>query len=105
MLKSLATILKKKPSETTPPPTAPVPPPPAAPAPPPEEHPVLRDEHIPIYQSLAMSDEMREALFPTNPRMVSAIFERPASSTPPPQAAPAANGQALARETGMFPIV
>ena len=38
----------------------------------------LRDESAPIYESLAMTDELREALFPTTPQMVSAIFDRPA---------------------------
>ncbi len=36
---------------------------------------VTGDEAL-IYGSLAMTDEMREALFPTTPRMVSTIFER-----------------------------
>lgn len=34
-------------------------------------------EESAIYESLAMTEELREALFPTTPRMVSAIFERP----------------------------
>ncbi len=36
------------------------------------------DEIAPIYESLAMTDELREALFPKTPQMVSAIFDRPA---------------------------
>ncbi|MGA3169440.1 MAG: hypothetical protein ABSE62_00350 [Chthoniobacteraceae bacterium] len=56
-----------------------------------------RTEESPIYESLAMTEELREALFPTTPRMVSAIFDRslthssvgppfspPAPSAPPP---------------------
>jgi hypothetical protein len=91
MFKSLASLLQKKPAE---------PPPAPAPAPEPRDMP-RRDEDTPIYQSIALTEEMREALFPTTPRMVSAIFERPASSSsePPPPAPP------LAREISLFPIV
>jgi len=56
-----------------------------------------RNEEAPIFESLAMTDELRDALFPTTPRMVSAIFDRsvtqrtvgapyspPVPSAPPP---------------------
>jgi hypothetical protein len=62
-------------------------------------------EDAPIYQSLALTGEMREALFPTTPRMVSAIFDRPASSSADPTPPPPASAPPLARETGLFPIV
>jgi hypothetical protein len=68
------------------------------------------EEEAPIYMELAMTDEMREALFPTTPRMVSAIFERPAAAKgpklplPPPETDPLFQ-RPMARETGQFPIV
>jgi hypothetical protein len=63
---------------------------------------LLEDGSDQVYQSLAMTEELREALFPTAPRMVSAIFERPAPA-PPASHAPAATP--LAKETGQFPII
>jgi hypothetical protein len=54
------------------------------------------DEVTPIFESLAMTEELREALFPTQPRMVSAIFDRPSPMSrtpayvPPPARTPAA---------------
>jgi hypothetical protein len=54
------------------------------------------DEVTPIFESLAMTEELREALFPTQSRMVSAIFDRPSPMTrnpayvPPPARTPAA---------------
>lgn len=38
-------------------------------------------EQAPIYQALALSDEMREAIFPTTPRMVSVLFRVAAPKT------------------------
>jgi len=84
MLKSLASLLWKKPEET--------PPAKAAPRRAPR---VVADEHTPIYQSLAMTEELREALFPKTPRMMSAIFDRPLTPLTRPlaaQAPPAASG-------------
>ena len=53
----------------------------------------ISDENTPIYESLAMTPELREALFPTSPQMVSAIFKhppppltRPPATPPPPPA-------------------
>jgi hypothetical protein len=41
------------------------------------------------FESLAMTDELREALFPKTTQMVSAIFERtPADFNSPPPSAP-----------------
>jgi hypothetical protein len=42
-------------------------------------HGAVKDENTPIYQSLAMTEELRDALFPKSPQMVSAIFERKAA--------------------------
>jgi len=54
-----------------------------------------KGEHAPIYESLAMTEELREALFPTTPKMVSAIFERAAPfRSQPPAAAPSAPPEA-----------
>jgi len=36
------------------------------------------DEDIQAFESLAMTEELREALFPKTTQMVSAIFDRPA---------------------------
>jgi len=70
MFKSFASLLRRKPVEE------PAPVDPAA------------DEQAPIYKELAMTDELREALFPKSPKMVSAIFDRSMDSlnrpTPPP---------------------
>jgi hypothetical protein len=98
MLKSLANMLNRKPEPQPAPPARQV----APLAPPVETPPAVRDEHTAIYQSLAMTEDIREALFPTSPRMVSAIFERPPASATP---APAPPSQAMAREAALFPIV
>ena len=78
MLNSLANLLRMRPSEEI----APAPPPaiPARPV-------ALKKEEGPVFKSLAMSDEIREALFPTTPQMVSVVFDRPVSK---PAALPAA---------------
>ena len=52
----------------------------------------------PIYESLAMTDELREALFPITPQMVSAIFDRPAPLNRPQAPSPA-------RSEAGFPII
>ncbi len=97
MFKSLANILMPKAAEP-----APV----TAPAKVEHEIPeVIKDDNAPIYQSLAMTEEMREALFPTNPRMVSAIFERPTASSSPAPASPQAAVRPQAGDEGFFPIV
>jgi hypothetical protein len=46
--------------------------------------------HAEVFESLAMTDELREALFPKTTQMVSAIFDRPASdrNSPPPSDPP-----------------
>ena len=36
------------------------------------------DDTTTIFESLAMTDELREALFPKSAQMISAIFDRPA---------------------------
>jgi len=70
MFKSFASLLRRKSTEE------------------PEPAAAAADEHEPIYKELAMTDELREALFPTSPKMVSAIFDRSVGSlsgpTPPP---------------------
>ena len=98
MLKSLASMLMKKPAD-------PAPQTPAAPAPSHDAPKLVKDENTPIYQSLAMTEEMREALFPTTPQMVSAIFERRQAQNP--TAAPAATlaVQSARSEDGASPIV
>jgi hypothetical protein len=66
----------------------------------------LHEDDAPIYESLAMTEELRDALFPKTPRMVSAIFDRPPplgrqpAATPeqPPGERPAGGGPA-------FPII
>ena len=96
MLKALATLLRKTPVEPTPE-VRPAPRPRPRPAPAP-------DENAPIYRALAMTEELRDALFPKTPQMMSAIFERPlpplnrppAAPPPPPPAGP---------DDGFFPIV
>jgi hypothetical protein len=69
MFKSLANVLKGKREKLPPEPDAPF----VA---------AVMDENVPIYQQLAMTDELREALFPTTTRMVSTIFERPTNTEP-----------------------
>jgi len=44
--------------------------------------PSARSDEMPIYESLAMTEELREALFPTTPQMVSTIFDRMATQKP-----------------------
>lgn len=61
MLKRLANLLKRKPA----PGPAPVADDPA-------------DDIAPIFEGLAMTEELRDALFPKTPQMISAIFDRPA---------------------------
>jgi len=39
---------------------------------------VVADETTPIFEGLAMTEELRDALFPKTPQMISAIFDRPA---------------------------
>jgi hypothetical protein len=92
MLKSLARLLRKKPDAPAPQPSAGLGDPPDA-------------EDASIYQSLALTDEMREALFPTTPRMVSAIFDRTAPPPIQPAPAPPATPMSPARESGLFPII
>ena len=87
MFKSLANMLWRKPSDT----------PPDKPAAPAEG--VIADEQTPIYKELAMTEELREALFPKTPQMVSAIFDRHATPVNrSPSAPPASDG-------GSFPII
>ena len=45
------------------------------------------DETAAIFESLAMTDELREALFPKSSQMISAVFDRPA-----PLSRPASSG-------------
>ena len=42
--------------------------------------------HAEVFESLAMTDELREALFPKTTQMVSAIFDRPPPLTRRPEA-------------------
>ena len=64
--------------------------------------PGVADDTTSIYKELAMTEELREALFPKTPQMVSAIFDRPLPpltrppETPPPPAA---------SDEGSFPII
>jgi hypothetical protein len=81
MFKSLANILSKKQEAAAPSPYSSTPQPPAPK--PAADGPEVQDEHAPIYQSLAMTDEMKDALFPTTPRMISTIFERPVTALAP----------------------
>ena len=48
------------------------------------------EDDVEAFESLAMTDELREALFPKTTQMVSAIFDRPASdrNSPPPSDPP-----------------
>jgi len=59
-------------------------------------------ESAPVFEGLAMTEELREALFPKTPQMVSAIFDRPAPLTRAPLSAampsPASGGRG-------FPII
>jgi hypothetical protein len=67
---------------------------PKSPATDPDDAAIQRDE-APIYGSLAMTEELREALFPTTPKMVSTIFDR--SATQKPESAPASAPQPYSR--------
>ena len=93
MLKLLARVLKRLFGGTSPQATS--------------SAPVQDEETAPIFESLAMTEELQEALFPKTPQMVSAIFDRPApldrgkgSSQGPVQAAQAPMGRGRA-----FPII
>ena len=44
------------------------------------------EDDVEAFESLAMTDELREALFPKTTQMVSAIFDRPAPLTRRPEA-------------------
>jgi hypothetical protein len=44
----------------------------------PASAPAAADDTAAIFESLAMTDELREALFPKSSQMISAIFDRPA---------------------------
>ena len=83
MFKSLANMLRRKPAEKTAPGGGAV---------------AAADEHAHIYQELAMTEELRDALFPKHTQMVSAIFERPLTplgrppSAPPPPASASDGG-------------
>jgi hypothetical protein len=61
------------------------------------------DETAPIFESLVMTEELREALFPTQPRMVSAIFDRPSPMTRPAYVPPPARTPATGERP--FPIL
>jgi hypothetical protein len=61
----------------------------------------LADDAAPIFEGLTMTPELREALFPTTPRMISAIFDRPAPLDRP--SLPSAPAQASA--SGDFPLI
>lgn len=86
MLKSLATILRnavsgpvrKKPVGVDP----------------------VEDDTGPIFEGLAMTDELREALFPKQTQMVSAIFDRAA-----PLDRPVAQTPVRSEATREFPII
>jgi len=62
----------------------------------------FRDESTPIFESLAMTDELRDALFPKTPRMVSAIFDRPAPLVRPTQSP---SGPSQSSGGNAFPII
>lgn len=85
MLKFLASMLKRKP---------------AAPGSPGIGD-GLADDAAPIFEGLAMTAELREALFPTTPRMISAIFDRPAPLDRPS----AISAPAQSSSSGDFPII
>jgi len=63
--------------------------------------PVVADDTAPIYKELAMTEELREALFPKTPQMVSAIFDRPPPLKRPPETPP----PPAASDEGSFPII
>jgi hypothetical protein len=68
--------------------------------------PSVCDETAPIFESLAMTEELRDALFPKSPQMVSAIFDRPAPlgrrAAPTPSAA---SSHSPAKGGTPFPII
>lgn len=80
MLKRLATFLKRKP----------------APSPALKADEDSADDIAPIFEGLAMTEELRDALFPKTPQMISAVFDRPAPlqrpSAAPMHSAPASSG-------------
>jgi hypothetical protein len=84
MLKSLATLLRRKPG------------PPAS-----GKAPAVVDDTTQIFETLAMTDELRDALFPKSSQMISAIFDRPAplgrgpASGPAPSHTPSSSGFSL----------
>jgi len=80
MLKRLATLFKRKP------------------VPVPDDS---ADDIAPIFEGLAMTEELRDALFPKTPQMISAIFDRPA----PLQRPSAAPAPSMPYRTGDFPII
>ena len=85
MLKHLANLLKRKPAK--------------APAPKLDDASV--DDTAPIFEGLAMTEELRDALFPKQPQMISAIFDRPA-----PLQRPSAGGSyAPVSSAGDFPLI
>jgi hypothetical protein len=85
MLKHLANLLKRKPAK----------------APAPKLGDESADDIAPIFEGLAMTEELRDALFPKQPQMISAIFDRPA-----PLQRPSAGGSYTpAYSTGDFPII
>ncbi len=94
MLKLLTTVLKKKFWGA----------PPAADA-------SVQDDSTPVFESLVMTDDLRDALFPKTPQMVSAIFDRPppldrnrGASAPPSQAYGHAAQGSAGRGTA-FPVI
>ncbi len=50
----------------------------------------IQDEESSAFETLAMTDELRQVLFPKSPRMVSTIFDRPPAAA---QCAPAPGGK------------
>jgi hypothetical protein len=64
----------------------------------------LVDDTAPIFEGLAMTDELREALFPKQTQMVSAIFDRPPPLERPHQAPAPAPMQSSGSGGGGFSI-
>ena len=89
MLKFLATILKWKPRDAHPKGAS-------------GAQDFSADDEAPIFEGLAMTDELREALFPKTTQMVSAIFDRPPPLT---RRAEAPSSQPPASGGGPFPIL
>jgi len=86
MFKSLASMLRRKPGPDGPS---------GQPA-------AVRDETAPIFEGLAMTEELRDALFPKTPRMISAVFDRPAPLDRPPISVPQGSAPS---SSGGFPII